>query len=37
MYAFTKNSGLQLNVNFMFMLPTSGQVIEPSLGYVFGL
>ncbi len=37
MYALTKNSGLQLNVNVMFMLPTSGQVIEPSLGYVFGL
>ncbi len=37
MYAFTKNSGLQLNVNLMFMLPTSGPVIEPSLGYVFGL
>ncbi len=37
MYALTPNSGLQLNVNIMFMLPTSGQVIEPSLGYVFGL
>jgi hypothetical protein len=36
MYAFTKNSGLQLNVNIMFMLPTSGQVFEPSLGYTFG-
>ena len=37
MYAFTKNSGLQLNVNIMFMLPTSGPVVEPSLGYVLGL
>jgi hypothetical protein len=36
-YALTPNSGLQLNLNIMFMLPTTGQVIEPSLGYVFGL
>ncbi|MEB2311420.1 MAG: hypothetical protein OZ928_06195 [Polyangiaceae bacterium] len=37
MYALTPNSGLQLNLNVMFMLPTSGTVLEPSLGYVFGL
>ncbi len=37
MYALTPNSGLQLNLNIMFMLPTSGQVLEPSIGYVFGL
>ncbi|MBK7584864.1 MAG: hypothetical protein IPI67_32325 [Myxococcales bacterium] len=36
-YAVSADSGLQLNVNFMQMLPTSGQVIEPSLGYVVGL
>lgn len=36
-YALSPNSGIQLNLNVMFMLPTSGQVIEPSLGYVFGL
>ena len=30
-------TGLQFNVNAMFMLPTSGVVIEPSLGFVFGL
>ncbi len=36
-YALTPNSGFQLNLNVMFMLPTSGQVLEPSLGYVFGL
>ncbi|HMR10707.1 MAG TPA: hypothetical protein PKA88_33245, partial [Polyangiaceae bacterium] len=37
MYALSPNSGLQLNLNIMFMLPTTGQVIEPSLGYVFGI
>lgn len=37
MYALTKDSGIQLNVNFMYLLPTTGQVIEPSLGYVFGM
>jgi hypothetical protein len=36
-YALTKDSGIQFNVNFMYMLPTTGQVIEPSLGYVFGI
>ena len=37
MYALSPSSGIQLNLNIMFMLPTSGTVIEPSLGYVFGL
>jgi len=37
MYALTPNSGFQLNINLMYMLPTTGQVIEPSLGYVMGL
>ncbi len=37
MYALSPNSGIQLNLNVMFMLPTSGTVIEPSLGYVFGM
>jgi len=36
-YAFKENMGLQLNVNFMIMLPTTGLVIEPSLGFVLGL
>ena len=36
-YAFTAGFGVQLNLNGMFMLPTSGAVIEPSLGLVFGL
>lgn len=37
MYAITQSSGVQLNLNLMYMLPTSGIVIEPSLGYVLGL
>lgn len=36
-YATSQNSGFQLNLNLMFMLPTTGQVVEPSLGYVIGL
>ena len=36
MYAFKENMGVQLNVNFMFMLPTTGFVIEPSLGLNYG-
>jgi hypothetical protein len=35
-FAFTPTFGLQLNVNTMFMLPTSGFVLEPSLGAVVG-
>jgi hypothetical protein len=37
MYAFAKNHGLVLNLSFMYMLPSSGVVFEPSLGYVLGL
>jgi hypothetical protein len=36
-YALTPNSGFQINLNLQFMLPTSGFVIQPSAGYVFGL
>jgi hypothetical protein len=36
-FALSPNSGFQLNLNLMFMLPTSGFVIQPSAGYVFGL
>ena len=36
MYAFKENLGAQLNVNLMYMLPTSGPVIQPSLGIVYG-
>ncbi|HEY2405983.1 MAG TPA: hypothetical protein VGI10_08270 [Polyangiaceae bacterium] len=36
-YAFTPKFGAQLNANFMFMLGSSGPVIEPSLGVVYGL
>jgi hypothetical protein len=31
------NGGVQVNLNIMFMLPSSGTVLEPSLGYVIGL
>jgi len=31
------NGGVLLNLNIMFMLPSSGTVLEPSLGYVIGL
>jgi hypothetical protein len=37
MYAFTPRHGLVLNLNFMYMLGSSGPVLEPSLGYEFGL
>ncbi len=36
MYAFTTNLGAQLNVNLMYMLPSSGIVIQPSLGLLYG-
>lgn len=36
MYAMTDSLGLVLDVNIMFMLPSSGQVIEPSLGIMKG-
>ena len=36
LYDLTAHHSLQLNVNAMYMLPASGIVLEPSLGYVFG-
>lgn len=36
-YAFKENLGAQLNVNLMYMLPTSGPVIQPSIGLIYGL
>ena len=36
-YALNPKMGIQLNLNIMFMLPSSGQVFEPSLGFVMGL
>jgi hypothetical protein len=35
-YAFKENFGAQLNINLMYMLPTSGPVIQPSIGIVYG-
>ena len=35
-YAIKENVGVQLNLNFMYMLPTSGPVIQPSLGVEYG-
>ena len=35
-YAIKENFGVQLNFNFMYMLPTSGPVLQPSLGVVYG-
>jgi hypothetical protein len=37
MLAFKDNMGVQLNFNFMYMLPATGIVMEPSLGFVYGL
>jgi len=36
MYAFTPQIGAQLNLNLMVMLPSSGVVIQPSIGAVYG-
>jgi hypothetical protein len=36
-FAIQEDMGLQLNLNLMLMLPRSGFVIEPSLGFVYGL
>ncbi len=36
-FAFTDNLGIKANVNGMVMLPKTGFVIEPSLGFVYGL
>ncbi|HKO48450.1 MAG TPA: hypothetical protein VJV79_12035 [Polyangiaceae bacterium] len=37
MYAFTDRLGAQLNLNLMYMLPSTGVVIQPSIGVVYGL
>ncbi len=37
MLGLGKSASLQLNVNLMYMLGSSGVVIEPSLGLNFGL
>jgi hypothetical protein len=37
MYAFGVNHGLVLNINLMVMLPATGFVIEPTLGYQYAL
>jgi hypothetical protein len=36
-YAFKENLGAQLNLNLMYMLPTSGPVLQPSIGLIYGL
>jgi hypothetical protein len=36
MYAIGVNHGPLLNVNALIMLPSSGFVIQPTLGYTFG-
>ena len=35
-YAIKENFGAQLNINLMYMLPTSGPVIQPSIGVIYG-
>jgi hypothetical protein len=37
MFAFKENMGITLNANVKYMLPASGIVIEPSLGFSYGL
>ncbi len=37
MIAFKDNMGILINANFMYMLPASGFVIQPSLGFEIGL
>ncbi len=36
LYNLANHHNLQLNFDLMYMMPSSGIVIEPSLGYVFG-
>lgn len=36
LYAFTANSGLMFDLHFMMMLGSTGLVVEPGLGYVYG-
>jgi len=35
-YAFTPRLGAQLNLNLMLMLPTTGFVMQPSIGVIYG-
>jgi hypothetical protein len=35
--AFKENMGIVINANVMYMLPAAGLVIEPSLGFTYGL
>jgi hypothetical protein len=37
MWAFNPRFGAVLNINLMYMLPTSGPVIQPSIGLEYGL
>jgi hypothetical protein len=37
MIAFKENMGILINANVMYLLPASGIVIEPSLGFMLGL
>jgi hypothetical protein len=37
LHTFGKHHGIQLNVNLMYMLPWTGLVLEPTLGYVYSL
>jgi hypothetical protein len=36
-FALKDNMGVQANFNFMYMLGSSGPVLEPSLGFIYGL
>ena len=36
-YAINPQLGVQANFNFMYMLGSSGPVLEPSLGLIYGL
>jgi hypothetical protein len=35
-YNFTREMALQVNVNLMYFFPSSGTVLEPSLGVIYG-
>jgi hypothetical protein len=36
-YAINPQLGVQANVNLMYMLGSSGPVLQPSLGLIYGL
>jgi hypothetical protein len=36
-YAFKENMGIQVNGSFMYMLGAPGPVLQPSLGFIYGL